>query len=100
MLPNFLFPEQVVREKNGEGAAVSLDGAAGTVLQLTLGITEVKEQQSLDVLIFGSPDGVNWSPKPLTSFPQKFYKGVWTILMDLSSTPEIRHLRVNFKTNR
>src|SRR4051794_18939482 len=98
MLPNFLFPEQVVTDKSGEGTAVPVDSAAGTVLQLTLGITEVKEQQSLDVLIFGSADGASWAPKPLTSFPQKFYTGVWTILMDLSSTPEIRHLRVNYKT--
>jgi hypothetical protein len=99
MLPNFLFPEQTVTD-NGEGPTVDLGDAQGTTLQLTLGITDLNEQVSLDVMIHGSVDGEDWSAKPLTAFPQKFYKGVYSIFLDLSDQPEIRSLKVKYKTHR
>jgi len=41
---------------------------------LTLAITNIIEQESLDVSIFGSADGATWDPKPVAAFPQKFYR--------------------------
>ena len=99
MLPNFLFPETEV-QKDSEGAALPLDDAAGRTLQITLGITETVEQASLDLHVFSSTDGVEWSGKPLFSFPQKFYKGSYTILLDLTEQPDIRFLKVKYKTAR
>ena len=99
MLPNFLFPESKV-QKDGDGPVLMIDDAAGKTLQLTLGITDVNEQSSLDVMVFGSTDGDNWGAKPLLAFPQKFYKGTYTMLLDLGQTPEVQALRVKYKTGR
>jgi hypothetical protein len=99
MLPNFLFPEQTVTT-NGEGPLLDVTDYAGSIIQLTLGITEIIEQQSLDVAIFGSVNGEEWGVKPLTTFPQKFYQGMSTILLDLSPTPDIRFLKVKYTMNR
>jgi hypothetical protein len=99
MLPNFLFPETEV-QKDGEGPAIPVEEAAGKTLQLTLGITDVVEQESLDLHVFGSADGAEWTAKPLISFPQKFYQGVYTVLLDLSQFPDVRHLKVKYKPNR
>jgi hypothetical protein len=99
MLPNFLFPEEEVA-KEGEGKPVPVNGDAGKILQVTLGITDAIEQESLEVMIFGSADGTEWQGKPLLAFPQKFYKGVYTILLDLTATPDVRYLKVKYKAIR
>jgi hypothetical protein len=99
MLPNFLFPEAEV-QKEGEGPAVPVGDAAGKTLQLTLGITEVVEQESLEVHVHGSADGSDWTAKPLAAFPPKFYKGVSTILLDLAPVPDVQFLRVKYKADR
>ena len=61
---NFLLPETVVRE-DGAGYAVELATAQGKALEITLGITRILEQESLDVSIWGSVDGSDWGTKPL-----------------------------------
>lgn len=80
MLPDFLIAETTVRE-SGESAAFETDerGAAGLVL--TLGITHAKQQESLDLEIFDSSDGANWSDKPVASFTRKFYCGTYQLLL-------------------
>ena len=99
MLPNFLFPEQLVTS-NSEGPALDISDRTGTVIQLTLGITDIVEQESLDVAVFGSVNGEEWGVKSLTTFPQKFYKGMYTILLDLTATPDIRFLKIKYTMNR
>jgi len=99
MLPDFLFPEQTVTA-NGEGPLVEIGDAAGKSVQLTLGITAIVEQESLDVAIYGSPDGIEWSAKPLTTFPQKFYSGMYVVVLDLTPMPTIRYLKIRYKVNR
>ena len=99
MLPNFLFPEQTVRG-NGEGPLLDVTDCPGSIIQLTLGITHILEQESLDVAVFGSVNREEWGVKPLTTFPQKFYKGMYAILLDLSPTPDIRFLKVKYTMNR
>jgi hypothetical protein len=99
MLPSFLLPETTIREA-GTGEALGVAESAGTVLLLTLGITRIIEQQSLDVSIWGSPDSKEWGAKPLISFPQKFYCGTYQILLDLTQHADVRFLRVKWSVAR
>jgi hypothetical protein len=99
MLPVFLVPETTVREA-GTGPVLDLGEAAGSVLLLTLGITRIIEQESLDVSVLGSADGNEWAPKPLMAFPQKFYCGTYQMLLDLTSHPDVRYLRVKWQVAR
>ncbi len=99
MLPNFLVPEQIVRE-DGTGPELELGPSQGKPLLLTLGITRIIEQESLDVSVWGSADKSSWGAKPLVSFPQKFYCGTYQILLDLSRSPEVKYLRAQWKVNR
>ncbi len=99
MLPNFLLPETLIRE-DGEGPAISLGSAQGKLVLLTLGITRIIEQESLDVSIWGSADQQSWGTKPVASFPQKFYCGTYQLLLDLSDQPDIQHLKAVYKVAR
>jgi hypothetical protein len=99
LLPNFLVPEGVQRS-DGESDAFDLGDLKGGLLLLTLGITRIIEQESLDVSIWGSADGANWGEKPLAAFPQKFYCGTYTIMLDLSKHPEAQFLKAKWKMGR
>ena len=99
MLPQFLLPETTVREA-GTGPELNLGNQQGETLILTLGITRIIEQESIDISIWGSADGSDWGTKPITTFPQKFYCGTYQILLDLSSHPDVKHLRVKWQVNR
>jgi len=99
MLPTFLLEEQVVRQDSA-GPAIDLGENAPSFLTVTLGITRILEQESLDLSIWASPDGANWGDKPVTAFPQKFYCGVYTILLDLGGHPGARYLRTQWKVSR
>lgn len=98
-LPAFLVPETTERA-NGESEPVALGAAAGNLLNLTLGITRIIEQESLDVSIWGSSDGETWLEKPVSSFPQKFYCGTYSILVDLSDQPDVKYLKAKWKMSR
>ena len=99
-MPNtFLLAETQVGE-NGSGAATALGASAGKVTLLTLGITKIVEQESLDVSIWGSPDGADWGKQPLVTFPQKFYRGTYSLLLDLGQRPEVRHLQARWQVAR
>jgi hypothetical protein len=99
MLPNFIV-EDSVRREDGTSMALDISGDQGSTLLLTLGITRIIEQESLDVTVHGSRDGVEWGPKPLAAFPQKFYCGTYGIIVDLSAEPEVRYLRIQWKMSR
>ena len=99
MLAAFLLPETVIRE-DGSGPELDLGSARGRLLVVTMGITRILEQQSLDMSVWGSADNVNWGEKPLASFPQKFYCGSYQVLVDLTERPEVRYLRAAWKVNR
>lgn len=99
MIPQFLVPETTVREA-GTGPEIVLGEERGGTLILTLGITRIIEQESLDLSIWGSADGKDFGTKPLVSFPQKFYCGTYQILLDLSEHGNVRHLRAKWQVNR
>ena len=99
MLPNFLVPETVLREA-GTGPELSVGSNPAGALLLTLGITRIIEQQSLDLSIWGSTDNTEWGAKPLISFPQKFYCGTYQLLLDLSQHPDVKYLRAKWQVSR
>jgi hypothetical protein len=99
MLDISLVPEQTV-EANGTGPEVELGTAAGRKLLLTLRITRILEQESLDVAVFSSADKTTWSAKPIIAFPQKFYAGEFQILLDLSQHPDAKYLRAAWTVAR
>jgi hypothetical protein len=79
MLPDFLVPEITVRE-GGEGSVLVLDQPGKTSLVLTLSITHATEQESLDLDIHDSSDGLLWSPEPIASFKKKSYCGTYQLV--------------------
>jgi hypothetical protein len=98
MLPQFLLPETTVREA-GQSPDIDLGEVQSGTLVLTLGLTRIIEQESIDVAIWGSADGSEWGSKSLVAFPQKFYCGTYQILLDLTDRPA-RFLRAKWQVNR
>lgn len=99
MLRDFVLPESVARA-DGVGPEVDVGRRRGKLLVLTLGITRILEQESLEVSIWGSSDGENWGPKPISKFPPKFYCGMYSILLNMASCPEVRFVRAQWKMSR
>lgn len=100
MIDTFLVPENTVVTAKGDGAAVNVSGAGNRVFLLSLDIAEIIEQESMDVSVFGSADGAAWGAKPLTSFPQKFYRAEHPLLLDLTGKPEVKFLRAHWEVAR
>jgi hypothetical protein len=100
MLDTLLVPEKTVVNAKGDGAAVEVSAASNRVLLATLHITRIIEQESLDVSIYGSADGATWEPKPIASFPQKFYCSEQPLLIDLTQHASVKFVRAHWETNR
>jgi hypothetical protein len=100
MLDTFLVPEKTVVNAKGNGVAVDISATSGRIFLLTLEVTNIIEQESLEISIFGSPDGVAWGPKPLLSYPQKFYRGEYPFLLDLMAHPDARFIRAHWDVAR
>ena len=99
MIDTFLVEKTVVSAK-GDGPAVDISGAVSRVFLLTLDITNIIEQESLDVSIYGSADGAAWSPKPIVGFPQKFYCEQSLLLLDLTPHPDVKFVRAHWEVAR
>jgi hypothetical protein len=100
MIDTLLVPEKTVVHEKGDGPAIDISAAGAKMFLLTLRITRIVEQESLDVSVWGSPEGTNFGAKALASFPQKFYTGEHPLLVDLSGQPEIKFLRAHWEVNR
>ncbi len=100
MVDGFLVPEKTKVTAKGDGPVVDVSGASNRVFLLTLNITGIVEQEALDVGIFGSSDGTTWGPKPLETFPQKFYRGQHPMLLQLTQNPEVKFVRAHWEVNR
>jgi len=100
MIDNFLVPEKTVVNAKGDGPAVEVGGAANRAFLLSLNITGIVEQESLDVSIQGSADGTTWGPKPVTNFPQKFYQAQHPLLLDLTGQSSVKFLRAHWEVSR
>src|SRR5690348_14470934 len=100
MLDTFLIPQNTVITEKGDSPATDISAAGHRVFLITLNITQIVEQESIDLSVFGSPDGNNWGQKALVIFPQKFYRGETPMLLDLTKQPEIKALRAHWEVNR
>lgn len=100
MMDTYLVPEKTVVNAKGDGTAVDVGGAGNHVFLVTLHITNIVEQESLDVSIQGSADGASWNPKALTVFPQKFYRGQHPLLLDLTGQPAVKFVRAHWEVGR
>lgn len=92
-------PHTMVSAK-GDGPAVDLGSASNRVFLVTLSITKIIEQESLDVSIYGSADGSTWSAKSIAAFPQKFYTEESPLLLDLTAQPEVKFVRAHWEVAR
>jgi len=96
----FLVPEKTTVTAKGDGPILELQAAEERVFLLTLAITNIIEQESLDVSIHGSTDGAAWNPKPIVAFPQKFYREESPLLLDLTARPEVKFIRAHWEVAR
>lgn len=95
-----LVAEKTVVTAKGDGEAFDVSAAASRVFLLTLDITNIIEQESLGVSVYGSADGAAWGPKPIASFPQKFYREQSPLLLDLTAHPEVKFVRAHWEVAR
>jgi len=101
MSTNFaLIPASTKMESKGDGAAFDISSSATRTFLCLLTVADQLEQESLDVSIYGSPDGSTWTPKPLLKLPQQFYRGHTKMVLDLSLRPEIKFIRARWEVNR
>jgi hypothetical protein len=100
MLDAFLVPEKTVITANGDGPALNVGLSEGRIFLLTLEITDIIEQESLDVSIYGSADGSTWNAKPITAFPQTFYREEVPLLLNLTARPDLNFIRAHWEVNR
>jgi hypothetical protein len=100
MIDAFLVAEKTVVNAKGDGPAVDVSSATGRVFLLTLEITKIIEQESLEVSIHGSADGAEWGAKAVVAFPQKFYCGQSPLLLDLTAHPDVKFVRAHWEVGR
>ncbi|MGA2374460.1 MAG: hypothetical protein ABSF72_03005 [Candidatus Sulfotelmatobacter sp.] len=100
MIDTELVAAKTVVNAKGDGPTADVSGAEGRVFLLTLDITQIIEQESLDVSVYGSADGATWGAKPVAGFPQKFYRGEWPLLLDLTAHPDVKFVRAHWDVAR
>lgn len=96
----YLVPPNTVVEASGEGAAIEVAPTNSRLFVCHLTIRKVIEQESLDVAIWGSPDGSNWGTQPILKLPQRFYAGSTRMVLDLRERPDMRFIRARWEVNR
>jgi hypothetical protein len=95
-----LVAEKTVVTGKGDGAAVDVSEAANRVFLLTLTVTNIIEQEALEIGIYGSADGAAWGVKPILSFPQRFYRGETPLLLDLTADSDAKFVRAHWDVAR
>ncbi|MDQ1387561.1 MAG: hypothetical protein QOF56_1015 [Acidobacteriaceae bacterium] len=100
MIDTVLVAENTVVSAKGDSPYVDLNSATGRVFLLTLEITKIIEQESLEISISGSADGTTWGAKPVVTFPQKFYVGQSPLLLDLTSHADVKFVRAHWEVAR
>ena len=100
MMDTVLVSAKMVASAKGDGASVDVSGASNRVFLVTLAITKIIEQESLDLSIFGSSDGAMWGAKSIAAFPQKFYCGEWPLLLDLRAYADVKFVRAHWEMAR
>jgi hypothetical protein len=100
MTDTILVPANTVATTKGDGPTIEVSASANRVFLVTLAITKIIEQESLDVSIFGSADGTAWEPKSIGAFAQEFYCGEFPLLLDLTRHAGVKFLRAHWEVAR
>ena len=95
-----LVPTGTTASAKGDGPAVDVPASQTQVFLVTLAITKIIEQESLDVSIYGSADGTTWGAKSIAAFPQKFYADESPLLLDLRGHPDVKFVRAHWEMAR
>lgn len=95
-----LVPAGTVVNAKGDGQLVDVSAVPSQAFLVTLSITNIIEQESLDVSIYGSPDGTTWGAKSIAAFPQKFYCEESPLLLDMSAHPDVKFIRAHWEVAR
>src|SRR5467141_861896 len=95
-----LIPPDTRMEASADGASFNISESATRTFLCRLTVTDQIEQESLDVSIWGSADGVTWTKKPLLILPQQFYRGTTKMILDLSLRPETKFIRDHWELFR
>jgi hypothetical protein len=95
-----LVPSGTVVTAKGDGQAVDLGPGSGRTFLVTVTITKIIEQESLDVSIYGSADGATWSAKSIAAFRQEFYAGEYPLLLDLGAHTDVKFIRAHWEVAR
>jgi hypothetical protein len=95
-----MIPKNSRLESNGDGASSDISSSKTRTFLCLLTVADQIEQESLDVSIYGSADGQQWTAKPLLKLPQQFYRGTTKMVLDLSVRPEIKFIRARWELNR
>jgi len=98
--PSYLVAPETATDTAGTGEAFDLGPSAGKQVLIILRITDIIEQEALDVSVWSSADGKDWGAHPLFTYPQKFYRGVTPAALDLRQRPEVRFLQARWDVNR
>lgn len=86
--------------ESGEGEPHDVSASATRTFLCTMLITDQIEQESIDISIWGSADGQDWSTKPLHMMPQRFYRGETRQVLDFTLKPDIRFVRAKWELVR
>lgn len=100
MIDVFLVPDKTVITAKGDSEPVDVSAAGNTAFLATLSVTNIVEQQAIELSFFTSADGATWEAKPVASLPQKFYVGEYPLLVDLTRTEGAKFLRAHWEVSR
>jgi len=100
MIDASLIKGKIVATCKGDGPAIDLGEATNRVFLVTLEITKIIEQESLEISVYGSPDGATWGAKSLAAFPQKFYCEESPLLLDLTEHADVKFIRLHWEVAR
>lgn len=99
MLDFFLLSPKTVVTAKGDSETLDVSSTTNPVLLVTLSITRVVEQESVELSVFASTDGATWDAKPVAALTQKFYVGEYPLLVDLSLR-NAKFIRAHWEVNR
>lgn len=95
-----LIPASTRLTENGEGQPYDIGASPTRTFLCTMLITDQIEQESIDISIWGSPDGQNWGTRPVLMMPQRFYRGETRQVLDLTLKPDVRFIRARWELFR
>ena len=95
-----LIPNATLLKENAYSDVVDVRSSATRTFLCVMNISDVIEQESVDVSIFGSADGETWGALPILKLPQQFYRGETRAVLDLSLVPEVNFIRAGWELNR